>query len=247
MSLSSVTGASSILQPGVCTSTTRPASPYDGQVIYETDTDKVAVYDSSSWVYKTGTSHVAPALIQVVPTSVAVTGGSATGSVDTNGNITFALATGIIINGIFSASYDYYHMRVSITACSGNDDNVEIRYTTGGTANANTSYQGQRLEVSGTTVSGAAQTGLAQQFIGSASSTDGDTPFGLFDLLDPFASKVTKCSSNWYSVNNSAVQKSVRTNSIFDNTTSFDGIAFRLAGLTGPTMSGNISVYGYRK
>jgi len=186
-------------------------------------------------------------LVQIIPTSVAVTGGSATGSVDTNGNITFALATGIIINGIFSATYDYYHMRVSITACSGNDDNVEIRYTTGGTANSNSSYQGHRLDISSTTVTASAQTGLAQQFIGSASSTDGDTPFGLLDLLDPFASRVTKLSSNWYSVNNSAVQKSVRGNSIFDATTSFDGIAFRLAGLTGPTLSGNISVYGYSK
>ena len=44
------------LKPGVCTSTTRPSSPFDGQTIYETDTDKVATYDSSAWVYKTSTS-----------------------------------------------------------------------------------------------------------------------------------------------------------------------------------------------
>lgn len=41
------------LKPGVCTSSTRPASPFDGQVIYETDTNLVAVYDSNVWVYKT--------------------------------------------------------------------------------------------------------------------------------------------------------------------------------------------------
>lgn len=55
MPLSSVVGAQSIVKPGVCTSSTRPASPYDGQVIYETDTDKIAVYDSTAWVYKTPT------------------------------------------------------------------------------------------------------------------------------------------------------------------------------------------------
>jgi hypothetical protein len=38
------------LKPGVVTSSTRPASPFDGQVIYETDTDLVKAYNGSSWV-----------------------------------------------------------------------------------------------------------------------------------------------------------------------------------------------------
>lgn len=37
------------LKPGVCTSTTRPASPYEGQTIYETDTDKTLVWTGSAW------------------------------------------------------------------------------------------------------------------------------------------------------------------------------------------------------
>lgn len=43
-------GSSAITQPGVVTSTTRPATPYEGQVIYETDTNRVLVYDASAWV-----------------------------------------------------------------------------------------------------------------------------------------------------------------------------------------------------
>ena len=50
MGFSSVIGASSVIRPGVCTSTTRPSSPYDGQVIYETDTDATKVWNGSSWV-----------------------------------------------------------------------------------------------------------------------------------------------------------------------------------------------------
>lgn len=50
MPLSSVLGAQSLVRPGVCTSSTRPASPFDGQVIYETDTNVAAIYDGSSWV-----------------------------------------------------------------------------------------------------------------------------------------------------------------------------------------------------
>lgn len=37
------------LRPGVCTSTNRPASPFEGQVIYETDTDLVKAWNGSSW------------------------------------------------------------------------------------------------------------------------------------------------------------------------------------------------------
>ena len=33
-----------VVQPGVCTSTTRPSSPYKGQTIYETDTGRLLVY-----------------------------------------------------------------------------------------------------------------------------------------------------------------------------------------------------------
>lgn len=46
--------ANSILKPGVCTSATRPANPYEGQFIYETDTDYMLVYNGSAWVTPSG-------------------------------------------------------------------------------------------------------------------------------------------------------------------------------------------------
>lgn len=49
MPLSSVLGAQSLVRPGVCTSSTRPASPFEGQTIYETDTDLVRSYNGSAW------------------------------------------------------------------------------------------------------------------------------------------------------------------------------------------------------
>ena len=45
-----ISSVSSNLRPGICTSSTRPTTPYEGQVIYETDTDRVLVWDASSWV-----------------------------------------------------------------------------------------------------------------------------------------------------------------------------------------------------
>jgi len=49
MPLSNYLASSRISQPGVCTSSTRPATPYEGQTIYETDTDKVLVWNGSAW------------------------------------------------------------------------------------------------------------------------------------------------------------------------------------------------------
>lgn len=45
-----ISNVASNLQPGVCTSTTRPTTPYEGQSIYETDTDRIYIWKGSSWV-----------------------------------------------------------------------------------------------------------------------------------------------------------------------------------------------------
>jgi hypothetical protein len=92
MPISSFGAASSIIKSGVVTSTTRPASPYDGQVIYETDTDRVAVYDSSAWVYKTNAG--APALTLVKSQTI----GSGVSSVT--------------VSDVFNATYDNYLITV---------------------------------------------------------------------------------------------------------------------------------------
>lgn len=37
------------LRPGVCTSTTRPTAPYEGQMIYTTDLDTLEIWNGSAW------------------------------------------------------------------------------------------------------------------------------------------------------------------------------------------------------
>ena len=51
MSFSAILGASSAIRAGVVTSSTRPSAPYDGQLIYETDTDKLLVFNGSAWAF----------------------------------------------------------------------------------------------------------------------------------------------------------------------------------------------------
>jgi len=38
------------IKQGLCTSSTRPANPFEGQVIYESDTNRTLVYDNSAWL-----------------------------------------------------------------------------------------------------------------------------------------------------------------------------------------------------
>lgn len=46
-----MSGSSQVgIKTGVCTSTTRPSSPYAGQVIFETDTFTVRTWDGTTWV-----------------------------------------------------------------------------------------------------------------------------------------------------------------------------------------------------
>ena len=50
MGITQQIGASSIIKPGVIDNTAaRPASPYEGQAVYQKDTDAVLVYNGTAW------------------------------------------------------------------------------------------------------------------------------------------------------------------------------------------------------
>lgn len=51
MGITQQIGASSLIKPGVIDNTAaRPASPFEGQVIYQKDTDQLLVWNSTAWV-----------------------------------------------------------------------------------------------------------------------------------------------------------------------------------------------------
>ncbi len=106
MPLSSVLGASTLIKPGVVTSSTRPAVPYEGQLIFETDTDRIAAYNGSAWVTQNG--------LQLIKTQ---TIGTAVSSVT--------------VSDVFSATYDNYLITISGGVASGN---VDLKLTLGSTA-----------------------------------------------------------------------------------------------------------------
>ena len=61
-----ISNVSNGLRSGVCTSSTRPTAPYEGQMIYETDTDMVALWNGSAWRYIAATTPTNGTVLQTV-------------------------------------------------------------------------------------------------------------------------------------------------------------------------------------
>ena len=89
MAITNYLPSSRLIQTGVCTSSTRPASPFEGQAIFETDTDRMLIWNGSAWkgipiVASSGSSTVMTANVDgqqgQMPYSLAVGSISATTS-----------------------------------------------------------------------------------------------------------------------------------------------------------------------
>ena len=61
-----VSNLSTGMRPGVCLSTSRPTVPYEGQMIYETDTDMVTIWNGTAWRYIASTTPTNGTVLQVV-------------------------------------------------------------------------------------------------------------------------------------------------------------------------------------
>jgi hypothetical protein len=119
MPLSSVVGAQSIIKPGVCTSSTRPASPFEGQMIYETDTDKVLVWNGTDWYANWN-----------LPWGMVA---RATSSTDYTLTTSAAIATGMTVTftAIANRYYKITYMepQCQTSTVADKDTNIQIRVT----------------------------------------------------------------------------------------------------------------------
>jgi hypothetical protein len=217
MPLSSVVGAQSIVKPGVCTSSTRPASPYDGQVIYETDTDKTLVYNGSAWVYLS-TSRANPGGLDLIKTQ---TIGSAVSSVT--------------VSDAFSSTYDNYKIIISGGTCSSADRLFQIKLgstTTGYYAG----YSGTVFSTSAATLF--ADNNAANWTRFAIGRTDGLV--GDFDLVGPNLAKNTYIHG--FQIDTTLVRIGA---GFLNNTTQYTDITFTTD--SGTVTGGTIYVYGYAK
>jgi len=214
----------------------------EGQLCYIEASNIVQYYDGAAW------ATVGPAssagLVPIVPTSVAVGGGSASFS-STTGKITAAAATtSLSINGAFTSTYQNYLIQVMLI---GQPTDVNMRLRVGGTDNSANVYSNILAKAeSGTgTIAGSVANENISNFVSVArTSSTSYMSFSNIQLSNPFSSSyqtaaiidlmqmgnATPYATRWFGGGNLNV------------TTSYDGFTLLIAS---GSMTGNVQVFGY--
>lgn len=223
MPLSSVVGAQSIIRPGVCTSSTRPASPYDGQVIYETDTDKSLVYNGTGWVF--------------LSTSRANTGG-----LDFITGATYSAVTSVSLpSSTFTSTYQNYLVIFNNTTATSTC-NLTLRMRASGTDATATQYQNMLKKV--TNVNSEAIIGTNTQssfFMADQSASTAYT--AIVNIQAPNLAQRTVIYPQIQSQTTGTSENSFFGAAVLDNTTQYDSLT--LISSVATNITGNYKVYGY--
>ena len=214
-----ISNASNGLRPGVCTSTTRPQAPFEGQMIYETDTNRVLVWDNAAWVMIADTNQ--PPGLQLVKTQTIGTGVSS-----------------VTVTDAFSADYDNYRIIVSdVTASTAS--NMLFRFSSGGTPVNGANYAVAGFFLSGSSTLGGKYSQTDTNFEAFRLNTD-STNNGVFDLLGPYLAKYT----NAFGLGGLAGTVAYNYQGRHLLATSYSD--FELSTSSGTMTGGTIRVYGYR-
>ena len=226
MPLSSVVGAQSIIKPGVCTSSTRPAVPFEGQVIFETDTDRLYVYNGTAWVIPNAPLQN-PQGLELIKTVTCSSGGTASGGVVTVGTTVSA----VVMDNAFSATYDNY-----------------LIVDSGGTSSVDAPY---RLTF-GSSVAGYYYAMIYGSFLGGAVNLDAGNNFPYFNYAGGSGTRNGFIEvNNPFLATNTELRSRVRYSTVYGTNVGIHGVSssftgFTLTASTGTLTGGTIRVYGYR-
>jgi hypothetical protein len=214
MPLSTVLGAQSLIKPGVCTTATRPASPYTGQMIYDTTLSQTLIYNGTAWIVQTG------GLVLISSTSLA----SGTTSV----------------NNCFSATYKNYMLVLSEVNTSAQAA-LTFRFRVS-SVDSSTGYYSVALESTysaGAYSSRTANNGTAVAMPIVQTQTTARTGGTVF-IQQPFSAMTT---SYQFLGADHETSRGVNNGSGFHNVaTSYDGFSLILS--TGTFSNGTVKVYG---
>ena len=175
-------------------------------------------------------------LAKIVPTSVAV--GSGTGSVDSNGSVTFSGASSVSLNSCFNSIYQNYRIIINIDSV-GVDRNLTFRFRKSGSdkTGANYSYYSFLYQSDNANASfyGQNQTSFkigeyysATSFYADIANPTSTTQYK--NIVIPYAEgrsdfvRTGLCAGSWWSTD--------------------DADGFTIFASSG-TISGNIKIYGY--
>lgn len=218
MALSNYLPNSRISQAGVCTSSTRPASPYEGQVIYETDTDRVLVWNGTAWVDVSTGKTGKPGLVLVKEQTIGTT------------------VSSVEVTGAFSADFNTYRIVISGVTASSSSAFFRLRM-----ANLGNHYSSLYYDLSNGTNTSTNRTNAANDAnigVGGTASTSMSTSF---DIHNPFNSNAFTTFNGTYTGGSFAgwFAGSYQVN------TSFSSITFLMS--SGTITGGTVRVYGYNQ
>ncbi len=228
---SDINDAVEAMQRKVGVGTAVAGSASAGQVL------TISAAGTSTWSTPTG-----PALVQIIPTSVAV--GSGSGSVDANGAVTYSGASSISINGCFTSTYDNYKIILDTTASSIASD-VSLKFRLSGSDLTNTYYGAFIGLTHANTQTNWTINNAAAAKITEMTNFTKRVGFVVLEVNGPFLTNSKNATWATLGVATASGTGLAGTGAVsYDTTTnSSDGISFiRSSG----TMTGTIRVYGYK-
>lgn len=195
MSFSVLLGASSAIRPGVVTSSTRPSVPFEGQLIYETDTDLLRAYNGAAWVTQGGLAVVQP-------------------------ETALSAAATLTLDNCFTSTFTNYRLHLNITGASSTTMGLQLR--SGGVTTA-TNYARQGIDATGTTVATSRVTGQTNLDIGYIENDFRGTT--IIEIFQPQLAQFTNffCQNIYSSGTSTTAVLWYQISGIHSSATSFDG------------------------
>lgn len=219
------------------TSTTRPGTPIDGQLIYETDTKIVRFWRAATTTWERVT--LPDGLVPIVPTSVDVVTG--TSSQSTPGAVNVVGVLSARLNGVFTSVFDRYVVKVQLTRTAVVD--LNLRLSAAGVNAAGADYGQSRRLSSGATVTGDVRRNTTEW-----RPDEGGLPYADFsvELINPAKADVTIIRGEWSTYDPAQTLdihlRSGNHGGGHKLSTAYDGLYLEVpSGL----FTGNIRVFGY--
>lgn len=180
-----------------------------------------------------------PGMKLVVPTSVTV--GSGSGSVSTQGAVTFSGASSVSLNGCFTSAYDNYKI-VFTKAYSSTAGAVRTRLRASGTDNTTASSYVRRGFGSDVPSGLYNQTeATTSWYCFNATTSSTSYSFQTMEIYNPFLATETQMTSTQLERNGDTGSMQI---AYHNQTTSYDGITF--FSTSSYNLTGTIRVYGLK-
>ena len=230
MGITQQIGASSIIRPGVIDNTAaRPASPYEGQVIFQKDIDKVLFWNGTAWRFMGDSTAQAESSMDDIGLRKIVSGSLAGG--DTN------------FVGCFSSAYNVYEIYITNVRASGNAE-FYFRMLSGTTVANTNNYDTQRFGVQGASLFGVRNLATIGR-IGYMGGGTNQLSHYRMTLVNPNIAKYTFSISKG-SYSDSTILANIEENNVAHTlANAYDGIV--IGSTATSTVEGTVTIYGVKQ